>query len=141
MHSDIAEGYYTGKIQNAYLSAFDENETELVMVFDVELQGDRAGGEMVIAKSRTKGDYPGIAVGVAAMLGLDWPGDLENIESAIGKDVPIRIKHKTADNGTVYVNAYIQTPRRNTPKPLTPDTAKRLIEELAGKPGGDDIPF
>ena len=45
MSNELAEGYYTGTIRKAYLSAFDENEAELVMVFVVELKGDRAGGE------------------------------------------------------------------------------------------------
>ena len=140
MSNEIAEGYYTGKIQKAYLSAFDDTEAELVMVFVVELKGARAGGEEVTSRVRCGGNYPDIAKGVAELLGLAWPDGLKEIESTVGQDVPIRIKHKTANNGTVYVNAYIQT-KRSGDTVLDAGKAIKMIRALSGKPAGDDVPF
>jgi len=136
----IDEGFYKGTIRNAYLSAFDDNEDELVMVFVVELIGDRAGGEEVTARHRCGGEYPDIAKNVAALLGLEWPHGLKEIASTIGQEVPIRIKHKSAGGGRVYVNAYIQAPRSGQ-KEISADTAKRLIDKLADEPGDEHIPF
>ena len=129
-------GRYTGRIIGARLET-RKGSDDLDMAFDVQLEN----GEHVTAKHATAGEWGHIGQAVCEeVLELkgDWPTCLHNLEDAIGKDVPIKVKHNVS-KGQTYVNAYIQTPGGS--EPATEEQIAAAVAKLSGKKADDNIPF
>ena len=140
--SEVPEGYYDGTITAATVDAEGDGD-DLVLVWSARL----GTGDIVDCRHRTTGDYAHVTREVAEHLGLEWPYGISNIESTVGKDVRVRVKHKTGKSGGKFVNAYIITgkARSNT---ATSNQMRLKLDELAQRDGvplkpldDNEIPF
>jgi len=130
----IEEGYYDATIVNAHVEVDEKNDGELVLSFNVRLEG--AEGVLVTCRHRTGGEYGHIGRKVAETLGIDWPNGLETIGDVAGTKCRVHIKHKEGRDGRVFENAYIVVPRES--KPATAEQIKAGIEKLKLD---DNVPF
>jgi hypothetical protein len=61
-----------------------------------------------------------------------------DIDTLVGREVPVRIKHKPSKSGAIFVNAYIDLGSGNAPADA--DYVKRAVDKMASAPD-DNIPF
>jgi len=133
----IDEGYYTGTITAAWLERDDRNQSDdLIMCFELAIDGQ----EETTARHATTGKNAWSGRGVAKLLDLKWPAGLREIETTIGREVPVRIKHKTSERtGDTYCNAYIQALRESNP--ATPEQIEAGLAKLEAEDDDGDAPF
>jgi len=131
-----AAGTFTGKIIGTEFEQDGQEADGLVLVFHVKLDD----GEEVTCKHRTHGPYAHICKGIIGALGLAWPAGVLDIDSLVGTEVPIRIKHKAGKNGNVFVNSYIDLGGGGN-APATPNFVKAAVAKMAEAAPDDNTPF
>jgi hypothetical protein len=132
-----AEGKFSGRITDTDFEQDRDNPDGLILCFTIKLDD----GHQAVARHRTHGAYSHIARKMIEEFGLDWPKGVLSIGTLVGRDVPVKIKHKTSKNGTVYENAYIDFGGSQN-EPADSDFVKRAVEKMAETPIADDgLPF
>lgn len=140
----IAEGtYQNGEVLSAKI---DDSgyQNALVAVFECAVTDNDGTNHSVACKHQLEGEYDYITKAVFELVGLSWPDGVRDMSPAVGKRVPIKIKHKPGKKGGMFVNAYIAA---STTKPGTPagDAALEGFIARAKASANDDedrpIPF
>lgn len=127
------EGFYDGKIKQAYVVVNDKNQLDLCVEIIVPELADSFW-----SNQRCYGEYEHIAKEVVEHLELTYPDDLADMSAALGQEVRVRIKHNVKGEKT-YVNCYIVT--KAARKPAEPSDVAAAIAEMKAKLEKKDLPF
>lgn len=135
MSADIhAAGKFKGRIIATAFEQDNQEQDGLVLLFTVKLDD----GEQVECRHRTHGPYQHICKGIIKALGLEWPKGILDIDSLVGTEVPVSIKHKPGKSGNVFVNAYLDLGGSGN-APAAPDFVASAVAKMTG--GDDELPF
>lgn len=129
------EGFYGGEITEAWSEEKDQEDDSLRVCFSVRLDS----GHTVECRHRAFGDRADKTAAIVKSLGLEWPGGIEQIETAAGKRVRVNVRHNVSGNRT-YVNGYIVL---GGGRKADPEKVKAAVARLASQTPapGDDLPF
>lgn len=130
-----APGKFKGRIIATEFET-DSNEPDgLVLVFTVKLDD----GEIVSCKHRTHGKFAHICKNIIVALDLPWPKGVLDIDTTVGREVPVTLKHKDGNHGNVFVNAYLDLGGGNAP--ADKELAAKLVAKMSGEEVDDNTPF
>ena len=135
----MSETHDAGKFNGRIISTeFEQDGKEpdgLILVFTVKLDD----GEIVTCKHRTHGKFAHICKNIITALDLPWPKGVLDIDTTVGREVPVRIKHKEGNHGNTFVNCYLDLGGGNAPADKT--LAAKLVAKMAGEDSDDNTPF
>jgi len=130
------EGYYPAKITEAWVEVQDAGP---LLCFDTTLTMPDGTTVEETAKHPAWDKGLPAAKAVAELLNIAWPDGLETIETCIGAECDVKIKHKVGERHT-FLNAYIVTQRQA--ERATKDQIKAAVAKMAAAVGADDdCPF
>jgi hypothetical protein len=131
-----AAGKFKGRIISTEFEQDGQEPDGLVLVFTVKLDD----GEIVTCKHRTHGKFSHICKNIITALDLSWPKGVLEIDSLVGREVPVSLKHKDGKSGNVFVNAYLDLGGGGN-APADKELAAKLVAKMSGEVDDSDIPF